>query len=498
MPKAIYDNFLGGLTSYSERFGPQGTYAEGRDVDPHRKPGFIMPGWAESSKVSSTGGVLGGLISSACINPASNKVYAIDLGKVYEILLGTTFTSDGNWPHATTSNGWEVFFYHIAANNRLFYVMDANVGMCDIDTPTFDDDWLSTVPANGATLTTNVPHVTIEWQSMRWIANGQYLGKLDGQTGANGTWTAEALDLGKGWEITTLFSTQHYIGVCAWYKMTSGLDYRTNAKVFMWDGTSSTYNYEIPIEDNRIISALNDNGKIYLITEGREFGSTLRQLTETGGIPLRHLKTFVDGTATHFSNSGTTSQFRNTMDIFQNRVLITGCSTTRNAVFAFGRPDVTFPEALIQPYSSSDDPSATGAMGFVGHLIKGQIFISAYDETDYHWMKFAGSSSTNALWKGRYTDLGQKVRVNYVKFYFQPLVSGDSVTPTLDIDYGTSVTLKDPRGNTTISHTNDGGITQKKFNVKRDCHSFRPVIDWDGGGVAFSKIIVDYDFITDV
>jgi len=77
------------------------------------------------------------------------------------------------------------------------------------------------------------------------------------------------------------------------------------------------------------------------------------------------------------------------------------------------------------------------------------------------------------------------------------LVASDSVTPTLDIDYGTSVTLSDPRGNATISYTLDGAVTSKRFNVKRDCHAFRPAISWTAGGVSFSKIVIDYDFISD-
>ena len=501
MPKKIYNNWLGGLTSYSLNIGKEGSYAEARDVDPHRKPGFIVPGWAESNKTSSSGGVLAGLISSAVVDPDSTDFYAISATKVYKLTnAGTSFVNDANWPHAVPTAeddrvDKEVFFYNVGNTSYLFYIMDTDIGRCDVSGPTFIDDYLTNASYLNASALSDAPHPTIEWKTYRWIGDGRYLHKFDGQDGTYGSWdsgTNYPLDLGEGWEITTLFPTRNYIGICAWYKHSPGPTYKTRARVFFWDGVSADYNYSIPIEDNKIISALNDNGRVYLVTEGRELGSVLRRLTEAGDIPLRHLKTFVSGAVTSFSNSQTVTNYRNTIDIFQNRVLIGATSTTRNMIFAFGSPDVTFPEALIQPYSCSDDPSSGGAIGFVGHLMKGSIYVSAYDGTNYYWMRFTGSYSSNALLKERYTETGQKIRINYVKFYFQPLVSGDDVTVSLETDYGTSHSLG------TITYSTDGAITSKRFNKIITCHAFRPVIQWSSGGTAFSRIVIDYDFISDV
>jgi len=58
-------------------------------------------------------------------------------------------------------------------------------------------------------------------------------------------------------------------------------------------------------------------------------------------------------------------------------------------------------------------------------------------------------------------------------------------------------TLKDPRGNTTISYTNDGAITFKRFKVGLNCHSFRPGLNWTAGGTQFSKIVIDYSSLPD-
>ena len=45
--------------------------------------------------------------------------------------------------------------------------------------------------------------------------------------------------------------------------------------------------------------------------------------------------------------------------------------------------------------------------------------------------------------------------------------------------------------------TNDGAITYKRYNIQKDCHAVAPVLSWDAGGVAFSKVVLDYDFVED-
>jgi len=497
--KAIWNNFLGGLAPYSDLIGREGSYAEARDVDPHRKPGYIMPGWKETA-VSSVDTALAGLILDAAVDPdnATLTIYAIDDGKLYEIgTLGTAFTDDANFPHAV-STGSGVVFYECkiggTSATRLFYIQDTDVGMSNVGTPDFDDDWLSTIPAGGAALTSG-KHPYLKWKSYLWIAHGNDLGKLDGQTGDNGTWTSSALDLPEGWEITSLFSTQNYIGICAWYKLASGSGNRTIARIFMWDGVSADWNYWIPIEDNKVISSLNDGSDIYLLTEGRGYATNLKRLTDRGDELIYNFRIDKGGSDKDFE-----ANYHNVMDISLGRLLMGLTKTNyQNSVFAYGSVNPIFPKIMTQPYSGGSDPDASNAgdVGYVGSLYLNTVFFSSKIGTNYYWGRFPGNESTNALYKGLYKNPEQKVRINYVKFYFKPLVASDDMTPTLDIDYGTSITLKDRRGNATISYAEDGAITSKLFNVKRTCHAFRPVLDWTAGGIAFSKIIVDFDYIND-
>ena len=80
---------MGGLAPKSSLVGVEGMYAEGRDIDPYRKPGYIMPGFAESQIDAGTAlenPLLNIIVSTAAIDQA----YAIDSGgSLYSI---TTFT----------------------------------------------------------------------------------------------------------------------------------------------------------------------------------------------------------------------------------------------------------------------------------------------------------------------------------------------------------------------------------------------------------------------
>lgn len=492
MPKKIYNYWMGGLTPYSENIGTEGMYAEARDMDPHRDPGFIRPGFAESAVVSSAGGVLTGLITGAVMDPGSSNVYAVDDANLYQITaFGAGFTNDTDWPEDGVTNGKDLVFYYVNGTSKLLAIQDVDIGLCDISAPSFDADWGSTTPSGAAALTSG-PHPYIIFDDgILYIGNGQYLASLDGRTagGANGTLNVQALDLGLGWEITAMFKTQHYIGICAWQKGNAGRTNRTESAVFFWDGYSEDFIYKIPVEDNIITNSLNDNGKIYLITEGRGTGSTLRRLTDQGDVPIRELRTFIGGTATNFYNSAGVATYPNTIEIFKNKLLFAGVAASKQYIFSYGSSNPLFPEVLTQPFSSANDPSSGGAMGVIRQLFANTIFASFADGTNTYWKRFIAGNSTNALLKERYEVFDERVKVNYIECFFKTLVSGDSITATLDTDYGTSNAVG------TITYASDGAAISKRFELGGGikCHAFRPVLDYTAGGVAFSKVVVDYD-----
>ena len=496
MPKQIYNEFLGGLSFYDKN-APTNTYYEGREIDPHRGLGYLAPGWATTTIAKSNDNpvIVNDLIVDILVDhTTAQDCYFLDGSRLYHMTNYLGDTWDTNFDGSNNAyveitgatRGESLFIYPTkiggaAAANKLFYLYQDDFGMYDL-TSAFDHDWGSTVPTGKAALQ-DAPHPTIEWQSFRWIGNGQYLAKFDGQTGDNGTIEPTKLNLGQGWEITTLFPTRNYIGICAWRKNIAGSTYRTESAIFFYDGTSTDYDYSIPIAENKILGAYNHNGVILLWMHGRDIAVTLAYLIENGTKKIRKLKTPIAGTVTPFVNV-----YKNAIDNFGNRVIF----GSEYLIWSYGAEEDGQPNAITIPWGFAG--ATNDVIGAVATVSHNRVFASWSDLTNtvHYLSKINTGNSTRATYRGNYTDFGQKIRINYVKFYCKPLVASDSVTVALDVDYGTAKSLG------TLTYTADGAATSKRFNKYITCHSFRPVISWTAGGVAFSKIVVDYDFIGDL
>ena len=498
MPKVIIDRFDGGL-SVNDRNIPTNQFSIGEKVDIHTKPGYILPSLAISTLQTTAGEVIDATPINVTVDSAAGKAYFIDAtGKLYQMTLATeafnaNFDGSSHYYYAIPSfsvyAGGGLGNDLIVFNSKLIFSYNtanhAYAGTYDL-TSTFTADDLDLGTDASSIIS---PHPMIDWNGILWIGNGRYLAKSTDGASA----TSNHLDLGAGWEITALFSTNNYIGICAWKKGLSVANY-ADCRVFFYDGVSSAYAYFIPIQDNKIFSAINFNGKIYLSTFGRNNTTgMIGELTEVGLEPIKKLKLIVNGT-TSYLNVSTFNGF----SVSENKLLMAGSEYTAGfSIFCLGKNEENEQVAFSFPQLLATSASTSG--NFAKHLTNSKIYIgwSNGGTGTISYINLAGTSYNTATYKSGYYDFGQKVRVNYVKFYFKPLVSGDSVTAGLDTDYGTTVTLKDNANASTISYTADGAITSKKFKVGRDCHAFRPTLSWTAGGTAFSKIVVDYDFILD-
>ena len=528
MPKQIYNDFSKGLAPYPGKVGGNGYFAEGRDVDIHRKYGYIIPGWSGTKVASSTDSpyVLRRMPIDIVVDasdytgtPTAYMIDAID-PKIYIFSGLTSIATTHSSGAGSSENGNGITTGRIGIYTYLFYITGDNIGVygslnTNLGSGNWQTNWLTTggtitKPANGAALNSSNKHPYLWWNTYLWVADGNKLSRFDGQTGAAGTWIASAIALDLTWEITALFSTQNYIGICAWKKVGTSLtdnsyNYNTESAVFFWDGTSIAYNYKVPVDDNYIAQAYNKDGTIYLVTQGKSEGASLRKMTDQGAEKLSAFKLDIGGTKYTFQMVGRPhggySQKLNShaMDCFQNRLLMgmnTQDSGNKNFIFALGSPDSNSPEGFFQPYSTVDTSTASGSIGLVKQIDTGKIYVGYNNNNTYHLYIYSTGYSTNAVYKACYTDMGQKVRINYIKVYFDALVSGDSATVGIDVDYGTSHKLGIDSGN--VSYGNDGAVTSKRFDKPIICHSFRPTIKWNSGGMAVSKIVIDYDFVDDL
>jgi len=510
--KKIYQNFTAGL-SKSDRQGPEGSYYIGREVDPYINPGYITPGWTPTA-LSGTALVTNNVVGITDVLYTGNQTtcYGIDDGgnsgatsaRVYAFNTDTnTVTDDTNFPHdIATEVGRGITMYEAKAASgiapRLFYVLDGTVGRFDFS-GNFDDDYMTNIPVGGEGFQSsdagNEYHPHLKWKSYLWIGDGRYLAKYDGQDGdgGEGTWEATKFDIGSNWHITALFDTKNYIGICATEKRSSAANptedkYRARSKVFFYDGDSAEYTYSLDIGDNIIRSAINNNGIVQLFTAGRQAAGTIKILGDQGAETAKYIRHDISGTETNFD-----APPLGAVDIYRGKTILG--SNNQNIIMSYGREEIGQPYGLTFPYADySVSASQIGALRTVN---EDKIYFGDKKGTTYNMYSLSTGASTDAEWRGLYTDMGQKIRINYIKFYFKTMTTSDAVTPSIDVDYGTNWTLRDPRGNATITEALDGTATSKRFDVRRECHSFRPVIKWDGGAVAFSKVVIDYQFVED-
>ena len=509
MAKQIYSNFMGGL-SHHDKNAPENTYYQGRDIDPYVNDGYLGIGRALYEVTLE--GATPDIISQGIVDMAVDGVNAYLLGSndhIYHIerLIGYTWDADFDGAShyyyditGTGVHGEELAIYSISGTKYLLYAYNTStagdIGTYNL-TDTFDPDYMSTTPTGHAALQ-NAPHPMEEWKSYLWIGNGRYVARFDGP---NATIDPTKLDLGPDWEVTSLFSTQNYIGICAWKKNSGGTFYRTVSRIFMWDGTSDTWNYYIPCVDNQILSAYNLNGVVYLWTVPTSSGYLNLNYLSDKGVKLITQIEYTSDYPAEGDRSSSSAMIRNGRDAFGDRLFF----IIKGNVFSYGRENPNEPMALTTLASLAQTNTVlreahAGALKICYH---GTIMSSTELESD-HKVRFiaSGSASTHAVYRANYKDFGQDIQINYVKLYFKPLASGDSVTPTLEVDYGTSVTLKASKGtaNSVASWAADGAITSKKFvppQGKQKCHTFRPVLKSWTGDVNISKIVVDFSFIND-
>lgn len=489
MAKAIFQAQDG--LSFSNR-NEEGKYSVGNLIDPFRDWGYLKP--ALSGDIITVESVAGGTFKDIARYSSTNS-YGITATKLHNISNGALNTSSpwnvGGAGYAFTGigNGISVVQYVAKVggilSTLLFYIGEDKAGMFNSPT-TFDDDWLNTVPASAAGFSstgTGALHPYIIWQNMLFIGDGRYVIRYDGQTGDNGTYTAQYFDVGWQWIIKGFFKHENYLGI-----LVQGYYSSSISELILIDGSSTTEAVRRISVDEKISSGVNLGNTLVFITEDMSGKCWIKELGEKGLEPIIEIKIENATTIGTFDTFSAPTRFSE-IDIYDGKIAF-GCKTgTTPFVFVFGRKDGSSPYILSKPFSVSGQ-----TISCVKWIDSGTLYVASYTGTTYYLQKFLSTNSTSAVLKFPFKDFGQKVILNSIEVFFKPLVTGDSITISIETDYGTANSIKESGG--IISYANDGAINSKKFDLNsEECHAIRPKILWNSGGVAISKIVIDYSFI---
>lgn len=496
-------NFIGGL-SYSDKLTQENQYYIGTGLDPNRFPGYIYAGYAPST-FSNSAAVTDLIVGLATYdNSATHKGYGIGTGgKFYEFTTGVgseNVTNAGNFPYTIpTSVGEDIIRYtcnsaSVATEMIMFsYNTTGNSGYIGVmpagnDGSNIDVDWSSTIVANSAVFTNN-PHALISGADGNlYMADGYYINQIQGAVGANGTLNVNEFDVPKDYTIYCMENYGSYLAVGAsTVQKNSDTYYYNKSAVYFWDFSSSSYNFVVPIEDNKIVALKNMNGSLYAVTMGR--GTTGR-----GGVTLWIMDGDKFVKVRELRNGTTTTQVfnQNCVDVFRGQLAI----STYNGIYLWGRIESVYPDALSVPFNNTGNDQC----GVVKSMTGGGLWSSSFESPNYYIDVHESGSNVNAQLRTGVIDFGQKVILNYVKINFaDKLVSGNTLNMTIVTDYGTdSYTNFISTFGAYLTFPADGAIRNKRFDngiSGIECTSVQIDLDNAAGNTTFpgiASIEIDY------
>jgi len=442
-------------------------YSVGYLIDPFREWGFLKPAYAGTT-ITPT--------------PAWDK-YVVDMASSGNAKL--VLTQDHIWNvndvHNTATpvhdmpdgGAYEVYSlqaYQTKIGGTLnsystFYFYGGTAGL--YDGTNYIDNWMATVPAGASSLGTfSIPYV---WQNFLMIgyvtASNYYIAKFDGTLGDNGTLTPTWFELGSNWSVQSFFTYYNYLGVVIYNT------YSYESQILLLDGSSTTLPVKRITTSDVIYNSVNiNNDLVFLTSDG------LKQLGDNGLEPIKSLTSESSSSIATLVSLGISHS-----DILNNKIYF---GSTTN-IGGFGKKEGN-PYIIYQPYDTA------GVQIVKIKNFNTKLYVSSIKADGSYILQYFSTGNAVATLKYPFKDIGQKGIVKYVKFYFKPLASGDAITLGLDTDYGTATTLG------TATYATDGAITSKRFEIKKQCHAFRPTVSWTAGGASISHVVVEYEPVSDI
>lgn len=394
---------------------------------------------------------------------ASDTTYAIGGSRLYQ-LSSTSMTADASFPHTLTSKtGEDVLWF----GGQLYYSYNGNTSDIGKYNGSFDDDWGSTIPTGKANLQ-NAPHQLIGGGSTgngkMYFANGRYVGDWD-----ETTYDPQALDLPTGSEVQSIAWMKDRVWIAANKTTLTGSN-KNYASIYVWDGTSDSWESEIPLMGT--VGALHvKNGILYVFYQ---------DLTNTGGYKLAYVDSQYTVSDLGNFTGGLPAYYQ--VDDYKDFIIW----NANGSIWAFGASDKDLPPKIFQ--------LADGGYSTVGGIATpfGTPLIASSEGSSYRLGKFSGYD-TNSSWKSLLFDItgnGRESTIDSVRINFEQLQSNARVDWSLVNNQGITIYSD------TISHDKLGAKTSIwcPLNGKKT-ENFRIQLDYSNGDttntVAIKSIKID-------
>jgi len=288
-------------------------------VSPLRQPGYLYPSPLQND-VTNVAQVTAFLRNAVVIGDNAYIIGSNSLVHKLTTLSAGTISTTAPFPHTidhahASEAGSDIALYYTGSTQRVFYsfadATDWDVGIYNVVADTFDDDFMSTVPASPLaapylTGGAGYPHpIIVGDDDILYIGDRNFVHAYDGQTGANGTFYPAVLTLPQGYVITSFTTTQDInLAIGAYVGAAAGTDTynRGTAKVWFWNYLALDPDYSRDLRDNYVSEIVPWAGTIAAFTSGRKTisdngpyklqalnGSQFEVVKtwNTGGLPIR-------------------------------------------------------------------------------------------------------------------------------------------------------------------------------------------------------------------
>lgn len=221
------NSWTGGIDDTNLKPGGQ-YFSVGMDV--HRRPNYLTVSDSLARSISEATAVTF-TETIYWFEEVDGDLFALDTGgDIWKKDAGTGWVVDATWPHADAQAGAGQGL--IEYDDELFWAANTTVGRVTTPggAPGFTDNWQSG-------LTSSSYHPMEKFVKKLFIGHGPNIASWDGVS-----WDATALELPLGFECKSMAVIGDYLAIGT--VAPAGDD----ARIFFWDGTSSTYNREVIVQ----------------------------------------------------------------------------------------------------------------------------------------------------------------------------------------------------------------------------------------------------------
>lgn len=293
-------------------------------------------------------------------------------------------------------------------------------------------------------------HPMLEFLQYICIGNERYLAVWEpiSQSAPSATeFNQHRLTFPPGYEVTSLALYSQYIAIACERRSTSATNEFQDGKIFLWDGTSTTYNLIINVPEGAPYGLHAHKNRLYWFANGGWWAWA-------GGNPakvfqMRNTDPEFLGSTPYLVN------YPNSMTV-RNGILLgafpseTNSTTIEHGVYSFGARDKNYPESIGESYNMSTGSLTNGTLrqGMIKNF-GDKLFLSWRDGSSYGVDKIDASSNpvATATWESLLTDLqfvsvkrrfarpdNDKQGTYLVVVFNQPLPTGCTVTPKYKIN----------------------------------------------------------------